>query len=374
MVEATLTFCCGPDCGKETTSTLKCPTCLKEGLNMVFCDQSCFRRNWAQHKNIHKKPDADSYDPFPKFSYAGNVKPAYPLTPRREVPAHIPRPDYAQNGKPVTEIKNDRTGKIKVLDEKEIKALRVVCALAREVIDIAAAAVKPGVTTDEIDEIVHNETIKRNAYPSPLNYWNYPKSVCTSVNEVICHGIPDKRPLQDGDIVNLDVTLYKNGFHADLNETYYVGEKATANKDLVNLVETTRESLELAISSVKPGLAIRQLGEIIEAHAKKNNVSVVRSYCGHGINTLFHCQPDIPHYAKNKAVGVCKPGIVFTIEPMLNMGTYRDNLWPDNWTSTTADGLPSAQFEHTLLVTEDGVEVLTSRNKKSPGGPVKRIA
>jgi methionyl aminopeptidase len=198
----------------------------------------------------------------------------------------------------------------------------------------------------------------------------FPKSVCTSINETICHGIPDQRPLVDGDILNIDVTLYHGGFHGDINETYYVGDKARANPDAVRVVEAARECLDNAISLVKPGMLFREPGSVIEKHAKSRNCSVVRSYCGHGINQLFHTIPNIPHYGRNKAVGIAKPGMCFTIEPMINLGTHRDVTWPDNWTSVTADGSLSAQFEHTLLVTEDGVEVLTARLPDSPGGPV----
>jgi methionyl aminopeptidase len=208
------------------------------------------------------------------------------------------------------------------------------------------------------------------SYPSPLNYVHFPKSVCTSINETICHGIPDQRPLEDGDIINIDVTLYHEGFHGDINETYYVGEKARSNPDAVRVVETARECLDKSIEIVKPGMLFRDPGNVIEKHAKSRNCSVVKSYCGHGINQLFHCAPNVPHYAKNKAVGTAKPGMCFTIEPMINIGTHRDRLWPDDWTSTTADGSLSAQFEHTLLVTEDGVEVLTARLPDSPGGPI----
>lgn len=365
--------CAAPNCGKVTTSNLKCPICLKAGLHEYFCNSKCFRGSFSQHKAIHPKEGVESYNPFPDYEYRGTVKPAYPLSPTRAVPEDIKRPDYALNGEPTSELKNDRTNKIRVLNADEIEKMRHACKLGREVLDLAAAAVKPGVTTDEIDKIVHEETIKRGAYPSPLNYFNYPKAVCTSVNEVICHGIPDKRKLEDGDIINIDVSLYKDGFHADLNETYYVGDKAKKNPDLVRLVETTREALDLAIAAVKPGTPIREFGNIIQKHADENNVSVVRTYCGHGVGELFHCQPDVPHYAKNKAIGTCKPGICFTIEPMLNLGTYRDVMWPDGWTSTTADGKASAQFEHTLLVTEDGVEVLTARTVSSPGGAIARI-
>ena len=169
--------------------------------------------------------------------------------------------------------------------------------------------------------------------------------------------------------MNLDVTLYHGGFHGDLNETYYVGAKALADPDTVRVVETARESLDEAIRNVKPGMLFREPGGIIEKFSKARGCSVIRTYCGHGINQLFHCAPNVPHYAKNKAVGIAKPGMCFTIEPMISLGTYRDKTWPDDWTSVTQDGSKTAQFEHTLLVTEDGVEVLTARQADSPGGP-----
>ena len=177
--------------------------------------------------------------------------------------------------------------------------------------------------------------------------------------------------LRDGDIINLDVSLYHGGFHADLNETYYVGEKALKDRESVRVVEAARECLDEAIKLVKPGMAFKDPGTAIEKHAKSKNCGVVRTYCGHGINSLFHPAPSIPHYAKNKAVGIAKPGMTFTIEPMISLGSYRDKTWPDNWTSVTQDGSRTAQFEHTLLVTENGVEVLTARLPDSPGGPVE---
>lgn len=175
----------------------------------------------------------------------------------------------------------------------------------------------------------------------------------------------------DGDILNLDVTLYHNGFHGDLNETYYVGEKAVADPDSVRVVEAARECLDEAIKIVKPGMLFRDPGKVIEKHAKMKGCSVIKTYCGHGINRIFHCAPNVPHYAKNKAVGVAKPGMTFTIEPMVSLGSYKDKTWPDDWTSATQDGSRTAQFEHTLLVTGDGVEILTARQDDSPGGAVK---
>lgn len=241
--------------------------------------------------------------------------------------------------------------------------MRTVCRLGREVLDLAASHIRPGVTTDEIDEVVHNACIERNSYPSPLNYRGFPKSVCTSVNECICHGIPDQRKLREGDIINIDISLYHDGFHADLNETYAVGEIDEESKKLIRV---TRECLDDAIALCKPGTLFRDIGKAIEPKARANGCATVRNYTGHGINDLFHGSPsNIPHYAKNKAVGTMKPGMCFTIEPMINLGSNWDTVhWPDNWTATTVDGRRSAQFEETLLITETGVEILTAGKKR----------
>ncbi|KAL0768526.1 hypothetical protein CaCOL14_009501 [Colletotrichum acutatum] len=321
---------------------------------------------------VVSKPDPETgvFNPFPTYPFTGPLRPVYPLSERRTVPKHIPHPDWWKDGIPKYPRSILNRNKVDILDAKGIAGMRKVCRLAREVLDIAAAAVKPGITTDYIDEIVHKACIERNAYPSPLNYNHFPKSVCTSLNEVICHGIPDQRVLLDGDILNIDVTLFFEGYHGDLNETYYVGDRAKADPDAVRVVEASRDCLDAAIAAVKPGTLIREFGNIIEKIAKERNCSVIRTYCGHGINSLFHCPPNVPHYAKNKTVGECKPGMTFTIEPMIALGKYRDVTWPDNWTSTTIDGKKTAQFEHTLLVTEDGVEVLTARTATSPGGKV----
>ncbi|GJJ12399.1 hypothetical protein Clacol_006641 [Clathrus columnatus] len=328
------------------------------------------------HKVIHDlvrrdaNPHQGTYNPFPSFKYTGDVRPVYPLSPRRLVPPEIPQPDYADDGIPKSErIAAGQPPRILTKEDQE--KLRKACKLAREVLDIAAEHVKPGVTTDFIDSIVHEETIKRGAYPSPLNYRNFPKSVCTyayhsflrsefdmlhrSVNEVICHGIPDQRKLQEGDIVNL-------GFHSDVNETYPVGKISDEN---AKLIRTTRKCLDEAIERCKPGALFRDIGKVIEPVAVENDCSVVRTYTGHGINQLFHGAPNIPHYAKNKAVGTMKAGMAFTIEPMINLGRkWQDEHWPDNWTATTIDGKPSAQFEETLLITETGVENLTAGLRK----------
>ncbi|KZV94875.1 methionine aminopeptidase [Exidia glandulosa HHB12029] len=341
-------------------STLQCPKCDKLGIKSYFCTQECFKASWAVHKAVHSKPDTveeGTYNPFPSYRFSGTLRPAYPLSPRRQVPAHIPRPDYVATGRPTSESKpHART--IQVLDEEQQQRLRVACKMAREVLDLTAAHIRPGITTDELDAICHAAIIERNAYPSPLNYREYPKSFCTSVNEVICHGIPDQRKLVEGDIINLDVSLYYNGMHSDLNATYPVGKIDEESK---KLIRTSRASLDAAIAICKPGTLVRDVGKAIEPVAKANGCSVVRAFVGHGTHIYFHCAPDIPHYAKNKGVGVMKAGMAFTIEPMINLGgNWEEIHWPDNWTATTIDGRRSAQFEETLLITEDGVEVLTA--------------
>jgi len=293
----------------------------------------------------------------PNFDYTGDFCPWY-VTPSRTVLKHIERPEYAENpaGYPILETQSKGDGKIPIYTPDEIKGIRAACKLSRKILDIAAEMVKPGVTTEEIDRVVHDATIAHDAYPSPLNYHQFPKSCCTSVNEVICHGIPDLRPLKDGDIVNIDISVYYKGFHGDVNETYPVG---TVKEDSLKLIQVTYECLDLAINETKSGTLIRDFGKIISKHAGKSGLSVVRSYCGHGIGRFFHCSPNVPHYARSKAIGACKPGMIFTIEPMINMGVWQDVTWADEWTSATKDGQRSAQFEHTILVTDSGYEILT---------------
>ncbi|CAG8889908.1 unnamed protein product [Penicillium egyptiacum] len=343
--------CSGADCNNKAGS-LQCPTCLKLGIKgSYFCAQDCFKRNWSTHKaNIHKtKSDTNRrvasglYNPFLAYPFSGSVRPVYPLSPRRTVPKSIKHPDWAETGIPKREMRLSRS-KWDLLDMKGQEGMRKVCRLAREVLDITAAALKPGITTDYLDEICHNACVERQSYPSPLNYNRFPKSLCTSPNEIVCHGIPDQRILLDGDILNLDISLYHGGYHADLNETYYIGDKAKADPDAIRLIETTREALDMAIAIIKPGTPIREFGKIIEKHATSRGLTVVKTWGGHGINSEFHPPPWIPHYAKNKAVGTCKPGMTFTIEPILTLGTDREMYWPDDWTNVTVDGKRAAQF------------------------------
>lgn len=368
-------LCLSEGCGKA--AKLQCPTCLKLGIEgSFFCDQVCFKSNWTVHKAVHKKPqtaccgggdhasheNGGQYVPWPHHRFTGKLRP-FPVTPKREVPKNIMRPDYAEHpeGIPISEQKM-KGAEIKVLSQEEIKGVRRASRLARECLDVALAAGKPGVTTDELDRLVHEAAIERNCYPSPLNYYMFPKSCCTSVNEVICHGIPDQRPLEDGDILNVDVTVYHKGYHGDLNETIFIGK---VDENVKKLVKVTYESLMKAIDTVKPGTLYRDIGNVIQKHVQKHGYSVVKSYCGHGIHSLFHTAPSVPHYAKNKAVGVMKAGHIFTIEPMISEGVWNDEVWPDNWTAVTTDGKRSAQFEQTLLVTETGVEILTKRKEKN---------
>lgn len=361
--------CESPNCGNQ--AKLQCPTCIKLGIQgSFFCSQDCFKANWKTHKIIHAIAQGtngdskdDGYNPWPHFSYTGKLRP-FPLSSKREVPKTIERPDYADHPRGFSKCEQEvkGSGQIKVLNDEEIEAMRVSCKLGREVLDEAARVCDVGVTTDEIDRIVHEACIERECYPSPLNYYEFPKSCCTSVNEVICHGIPDKRPLLDGDICNVDITVFHRGFHGDLNETFFVGNVSEKHK---KLVQVTYECLSKAIEIVKPGEKYREIGNVIQKHAQAHGFSVVRSYCGHGIHRLFHTTPNVPHYAKNKAIGVMKPGHCFTIEPMISEGSWRDVTWPDNWTAVTSDGQWSAQFEQTLLVNETGCEILTRRRNQS---------
>ena len=345
-----LTKCAGLNC--PNTASLQCPKCKELGYKTYFCSQECFKKNWATHTH-NPRPE------FANYVFTGSLRP-FKLSEKRIVPDHIQRPDYAADifGVPYGEEKRGSKTVIVVHTPESIQQMRHTCKLAAEVLAVAGKFAKPGVTTDFIDRIVHEACVERNCYPSPLNYRKFPKSVCTSVNEVICHGIPDGYVLADGDILNCDVTIFYNGYHGDLNETWLIGDVDPAGK---LLVETAYDSLSAAIQIVKPGCLYREIGNVIQQVAAKNNFSVVKTYCGHGVGQLFHCAPSVPHYAKNKAVGVMKPGHIFTIEPMINEGVWQDQLWPDNWTAVTADGKRSAQFEHTLLVTETGVEVLTQR-------------
>jgi methionyl aminopeptidase len=272
------------------------------------------------------------------------------ISPRRAVPAHIPRPEYVDKPAPTPFTGSE------VKDGETIERMRVAGRLAAQARDLVGSHVVPGVTTDELDRIGHEFLCDHGAYPSTLGYKGFPKSLCASVNEVICHGIPDSYVVQDGDIVNIDITAYLDGVHGDTNATFLT---PGVSEEVRDLVERTRESLRRAINAVKPGRRINVIGRVIESYAKRYGYGVVREFTGHGIGTSFHSGLVIPHFDDPHYDDVIQPGMTFTIEPMLNLGTHEWEMWEDNWTVVTRDRQVSAQFEHTLLVTDDGAEVLT---------------
>ncbi len=241
-------------------------------------------------------------------------------------------------------------------DPHEIEGIRKAGVLLLEIMDKVETMIQPGLKTDDINTFVHEETIKAGAVPAPLNYRGYPKSVCVSVNEVICHGIPGERILKDGDIVNVDITPILNGYYADANKTFFVG---TPSPDAVKIVSVARESLKRAIETIKPGSRLGDIGWAIQSYAEAQGCSVVREFVGHGVGLNFHELPQILHFGKRGKGVLLVPGMVFTIEPMINLGTRKLHILEDKWTAVTDDGALSAQFEQTILVTETGWESLT---------------
>ncbi|QHT56043.1 type I methionyl aminopeptidase [Cellulomonas sp. H30R-01] len=273
------------------------------------------------------------------------------VSPRRAVPSTIARPEYV--GKPGPAPWRGSN----VLDDETVERVRVAARIAAQALEEVGRHVEPGVTTDALDAIGHEFLLDHGAYPSTLGYRGFPKSLCTSVNEVICHGIPDSTVVEDGDLVNIDVTAYIGGVHGDNNATFLAGD---VDEESRLLVERTRESLDRAIKAVKPGREVNVIGRVIEKYAARFGYGVVRDYTGHGVGPAFHTGLVIPHYdAAPLYDTVIEPGMVFTIEPMLNLGTPDWVMWDDDWTVVTADGRRSAQFEHTLLVTDTGAEILT---------------
>jgi methionyl aminopeptidase len=246
---------------------------------------------------------------------------------------------------------------INIKSEREIELMRKTCKLAANTLKMAGQKIQIGMSTEEINKIVHDYIIAHEAYPSPLNYHGFPKSVCTSLNDVICHGIPSEKDiLKDGDILNIDVTTYLNKFHGDTNATFFVGN---VKPEVKKLVDVTHECLMAGIKAVRPGGRIGDIGAIIADIAHGYGYSVVKDYCGHGIGREFHEEPQVVHIAKKNTGPEMKPGMTFTIEPMINMGKAETKLLGDGWTVKTKDGSLSAQFEHTILVTKDGFEILT---------------
>jgi methionyl aminopeptidase len=251
-----------------------------------------------------------------------------------------------------------RSGSVEIKGPREIELMREVCRLAAETLLAVGEIIRPGMTTEEIDRFVYEDTLRQGARPAPLNYKGFPKSVCTSVNEVVCHGIPGAQTLKDGDIINVDVTHIFKGFHGDTSATFYVGEPSEEAK---LVTEVARKSLELGIAQVKPGGRLGDIGAAIQEFAESHGCSVVRDFVGHGIGRVFHDEPKVSHYGSWGRGIRLKPGMTFTIEPMINSGAWEVRILDDDWTAVTADGSLSAQFEHTVLVSEQGSEVLTAR-------------
>lgn len=280
----------------------------------------------------------------------GTLKPGK-VSPMRSVPEHIERPEYMFHSGP------------EVVTASDIKSPEVIESIARagkiaaDAVALAGEHVRPGVTTDELDRIAHDYLISQGAYPSCLGYMGFPKSSCTSINEVICHGIPDDRPLEEGDIVNIDITAYKDGVHGDTCSMFAVGN---IDEESQLLIDRTRNALQRGIKAIAPGREINVIGRVIEAYAKRFDYGVVRDYTGHGVGEAFHSGLIVPHYdAAPHYNTVMEVGMVFTVEPMLTLGTFEWEKWDDDWTIVTADRGRSAQFEHTVVVTEDGARILT---------------
>jgi methionyl aminopeptidase len=299
-------------------------------------NDTCWCGSGRKYKRCHKRSE-------------GRVLPGE-VSPMRPVPGHIARPPYADTGDVVA------WDEARIKTPEVIERMRHAGKVAAEILRLAGEYVRPGLTTEELDAYVHELYIERGSYPSPLNYHGYPKSLCTSVNEVICHGIPDSRELLDGDIVNLDVTAYIGGVHGDTNATFFVGDVDDASRDLVRVTE---ECMWLGIEAVKPGRPLSDIGRAIEQHARAHRYGVVKAFIGHGIGEQFHTDIQVLHYYDSRSTMIMRPGMTFTIEPMITLGSWQHRMWDDGWTAVTSDGKRTAQFEHTVLVTDDGVDVLT---------------
>jgi len=268
----------------------------------------------------------------------------------RALPSTIVRPEYVGKLGPASHVGGDK------YDAETIERIRVASKLAAQALDLVLSAVKPGVTTDQLDQIGHDFLIANGAYPSTLGYRGFPKSLCSSLNEVICHGIPDDTVITEGDLVNIDITAFIDGVHGDNNGTVIAGD---APEEVRLLVERTHEAMMRGIKAAKPGREVNIIGRAIESYAKRFNYGVVRDFTGHGVGTSFHTGLIIPHYDEPAYKDVIEPGMVFTIEPMLTLGSQDWDMWEDGWTITTKDKKFSAQFEHTILITDSGAEILT---------------
>ena len=271
------------------------------------------------------------------------------VSPQRQVPSSIAAPEYVGRKRP-------RLGEPDVKDPETIERMRVAGRIAAQALEEVGQHVAPGVTTDELDRVGHEFLVSRGAYPSTLGYRGYPKSLCTSLNEVICHGIPDDTVIADGDIVNVDITAYIGGVHGDTNATFMAGN---VDEESRLLVERTHEAMMRGIRAVAPGRPLNAVGRVIESYARRFGYGVVRDFTGHGIGTTFHSGLVVPHFDDPDVTVIMEEGMTFTIEPMLTLGTISYDIWDDGWTAVTRDRKRTAQFEHTLAVTADGYDILT---------------
>mmetsp|Transcript_3508 Transcript_3508/g.10796 ORF Transcript_3508/g.10796 Transcript_3508/m.10796 type:complete len:330 (+) Transcript_3508:231-1220(+) len=323
-------------------------------------DDMCKRWLEATKDQVEGLTDEQKKEMNPAFigyEFESDHRPWH-VTKQMKVPDNIPKPEYHETGDPVSEraIKANRTSTIPINTPEDMDKMREVCAIGREVLDITSRFLKAGVTADELDRVCFMACMERGGYPSPLNYNKFPKSLCVSVNEVICHGIPDCRPVQEGDIVNLDVSCYVNGYHGDTSRTFQVGEVSSAAR---KLCEVTEASLTDSIALCGPGTALNAIGKLVSARAEEHGYEVNQTFVGHGICSTFHARPFVfSHYVPEETFRF-PVGLVFTIEPILCEGRQDFTIWDDGWTIVSADGGLSAQYEHTVLITEHGAEVLT---------------
>ena len=272
------------------------------------------------------------------------------LSPARAVPNGITRPEYVGKPGPAPHVGGDK------YDQETIQRIRAASKIAAQALELVLESAKPGMTTDDLDRIGHEFLISQNAYPSTLGYRGFPKSLCSSMNEIICHGIPDDTVLEDGDLLNIDISAFIGGVHGDTNGTVLVGQ---GSQELTDLVSRTKEAMHRGINAAMPGRQVNIIGRAIEAYAKRFNYGVVKDFTGHGVGTSFHTGLIIPHYDEPEYSTLIEVGMVFTVEPMITLGSADWDMWEDGWTVTTKDKQHTAQFEHTILITEDGPEILT---------------
>lgn len=323
-----------------------------------YCSEACLAADWETHKVRHEKRNEGS------FSYTGSLRPhAYPTAGLRPVPEGIAKPEWAKTGAPdlVTTVTAQSTiPRALTIDVQKVKVASKIC---RDALDAGHRAIKAGVTTDEIDRVVHEYIVSRGAYPSLLNHHQFRGSCTTSINEAIAQGVPDERPLEDGDMITVGVSCYKDGYFSDIAETYCVGQVDEQGR---KLAETSRQALMKAVELCGPGRRWADVGISVASVAEPAGFSVVRNFTGHGLGKLFRQAPDLPHHAGSDIGGVMQPGHIFTIEPIITEGRHENVVWPDTWTTATKDGKRSAQFRHTVLITDKGHLVLTDRTSSSP--------